>query len=75
MNAALLLAAGLALLVGGGDLLVRGASRAARDIWVLLAGTGLLLLLLRTGWRIGRLEGAVLLAGYAAYLAAITLGG
>ncbi|MCJ8191611.1 calcium/sodium antiporter [Sphingomicrobium aestuariivivum] len=42
---------------------------AGLDIWILLATVGLLLMFLRTGWTIHRWEGAVLLAGYAAYMA------
>lgn len=38
------------------------------DIWVLLAVTTLLLLFLRSGWTLQRWEGAVFLAGYAAYV-------
>ena len=44
------------------------------DIWVMLAATVLLLVFSVTGWRISRGEGAVLLAGYAAYLAVLILG-
>lgn len=44
------------------------------DIWVMLAATVLLLVFSVTGWRISRGEGAVLLAGYAAYLAVLMLG-
>ena len=39
----------------------------AVDIWVMLAATALLLLLGRTGFRITRVEGAIMLAGYVAY--------
>ena len=39
------------------------------DIWVLCAVSALLLLLARTGWRIDRREGAVMLACYVAYTA------
>lgn len=42
---------------------------AALDIWVMLAATALLVVFARTGWRVGRREGAVMLALYAAYLA------
>ncbi|MBB4285507.1 calcium/sodium antiporter [Roseospira goensis] len=41
---------------------------AAVDIWVMLAATGALLAAVVSGWRVTRLEGAVLLAGYAIYL-------
>ncbi len=41
---------------------------AGRDIWVMLAATGALLLFAVTSWRISRREGAVLLIGYVAYL-------
>ncbi|WP_306120904.1 MULTISPECIES: calcium/sodium antiporter [unclassified Roseitalea] len=37
------------------------------DIWVMLAATWLLLLFARTGWRVGRREGAVMLAAYVCY--------
>lgn len=42
------------------------------DIWVLLGVTALLIVQLRSGWRLSRIEGAVLLAlycGYTAFLA------
>jgi len=39
------------------------------DIWVMIGAAGLVLLFGRTGWRIGRREGALLILGYAAYLA------
>lgn len=38
------------------------------DIWVMIAAAALVLVLGRTGWRIGRREGGLLLGGYAAYL-------
>jgi cation:H+ antiporter len=41
----------------------------ARDVWVMLAATLLLLVVARTRWRIGRREGALLLASYLGYLA------
>jgi len=41
------------------------------DIWVMLAATAALVLFARTGWRIGRREGGLLVLGYAAYLAAL----
>ena len=41
---------------------------AAFDIWVMLAATVVMLVLARTGWRVGRREGAAMLLGYAAYL-------
>ena len=44
------------------------------DIWILLAATLLVLLFLRSGTRIGRLEGAVLLGGYVFYAAWLGLG-
>ena len=46
-------------------------SIAGFDIWVMAGATLLLVVFARTGWRIGRLEGAVLLAGYLGYLAAL----
>jgi cation:H+ antiporter len=39
------------------------------DIWVMLGVTGLLILFAITGWRLIRAEGAIFLAGYAAYIA------
>lgn len=41
------------------------------DIWVMLAATLLLVLLARTGWRLSRFEGVILLAGYGTYLWAL----
>lgn len=41
----------------------------ARDVWVMVAASALLLVVARTWWRIGRREGAVLLALYLGYLA------
>jgi cation:H+ antiporter len=38
------------------------------DIWVMAAAAILLVVLARTGWRIGRIEGGVMLALYVAYL-------
>lgn len=38
------------------------------DIWVMLAATAALIAAVFTGWRVSRLEGGVMLAGYAAYL-------
>jgi cation:H+ antiporter len=42
----------------------------AFDAWLLLAVTVLLIPFMRTGWRIGRVEGAVFAALYAAFIAA-----
>jgi cation:H+ antiporter len=42
----------------------------AFDVWVLLAVTVLLIPFMRTGWRIGRGEGAVFVAVYVAFIAA-----
>ena len=39
------------------------------DQWVMLGAAGILVLFLYTGMRLSRWEGAVLLAGYAAYIA------
>lgn len=44
------------------------ASIAGFDIWVMLAATVAFLVLARTGWRVGRGEGAVLVAAYAGYV-------
>jgi cation:H+ antiporter len=38
------------------------------DNLVMVAVSAIFLLMARTGWRIGRREGAVLLAGYVAYV-------
>jgi len=38
------------------------------DIWVMLATTLLLVTFARTGWRIGRAEGGIMVASYFAYL-------
>ena len=43
------------------------------DIWIMLGVTLLLLLQLRSGWRLSRVEGAVLLALYAGYTALLAL--
>jgi len=42
---------------------------AALDVWVMLAATGALAAFAWSGWRISRLEGGCLLAGYLAYVA------
>ena len=44
------------------------------DVWVMLAATLALAAAAVTGWRVTRGEGAVLLAGYVAYLAWLALG-
>jgi cation:H+ antiporter len=46
---------------------------AAFDIWVMLGVTALLIAQLRSGWRLSRAEGALLLALYAAYATALAL--
>lgn len=46
----------------------------ALDIWVMTGATLLLLAFARTGWRIGRREGALLLTGYAGYTAFLVAG-
>ena len=38
------------------------------DVWVMVAASALLLLVGRSGWRVGRREGAALLAGYVLYV-------
>lgn len=43
------------------------------DIWVMCGASVLLVVFAWTGWRIGRREGGVMLAGYAAYLAWLLL--
>lgn len=42
---------------------------ASFDIWVMCAATALMVFFARTGWRVGRREGGLMLALYAAYLA------
>lgn len=46
----------------------------AVDIWVMLAATAALILFAATRHRIGRIEGALLAAGYAAYIAWLAAG-
>lgn len=46
---------------------------AAFDIWVMLGVTALLLVQLRSGWRLSRAEGALLIALYCAYTALLAL--
>ncbi len=46
---------------------------AAFDIWVMLAATAALILFAVTSWRINRVEGGILLAGYTGYLTTVTL--
>jgi cation:H+ antiporter len=43
------------------------------DIWVLVGTTALLILFLRSGWRLRRTEGGIFLALYAAYMAWLAL--
>jgi cation:H+ antiporter len=43
------------------------------DIWVMLAATLLLLVVARTGWRVGRAEGAAMILAYAVYIGALAL--
>ena len=50
------------------------AEIARLDIWVMLAATALLILFVRTGMRIVRIEGAVLLAAYGGYVAWLAVG-
>ena len=49
------------------------AEIAAFDIWVMLGVTALLIVQLRSGWRLSRLEGAALVVLYAAYTAFLAL--
>jgi cation:H+ antiporter len=49
------------------------AEIAAFDIWVMLGVTALLIVQLRSGWRLTRIEGAILVALYAAYTAFLAL--
>lgn len=46
---------------------------AAIDVWVMLGVTALLIMQLRSGWRLSRIEGAVLLALYCGYTAILAL--
>lgn len=46
---------------------------AAFDIWIMLGATALLILFAVSRWRIGRIEGGVLLAAYVAYTAWLVL--
>ena len=48
--------------------IVVDASIAAFDIWVMLAATAALILFAHTAHRISRIEGALLIAGYAVYI-------
>jgi cation:H+ antiporter len=43
------------------------------DVWVMLGTTALLIVQLRSGWRLSRIEGGVLLALYCGYTAILTL--
>lgn len=49
------------------------AEIAAFDIWVMLGVTALLIVQLRSGWRLSRIEGVVLVALYVAYTAFLAL--
>ncbi|MCX9147148.1 calcium/sodium antiporter [Erythrobacter sp. WG] len=49
------------------------AEIAGFDIWVMLGVTALLLVQLRSGWRLSRVEGALLVALYAAYTTFLVL--
>ena len=49
------------------------AEIAAFDIWVMLGVTALLIVQLRSGWRLSRIEGVLLMALYAAYTAFLAL--
>lgn len=60
------LIAGLAMLIGGGNLLVRGASGIARPM--LLLSLILLPISISSMRKITRAEGAMLLAGYCTYV-------
>lgn len=43
------------------------------DIWVMVAATVLMLVMVRSGWRVTRLEGALLLSGYGLYIGVLAL--
>lgn len=49
------------------------AEIAGFDIWVMLAVSALLIVQLRSGWKLSRLEGGVLLASYCVYTAFLVL--
>lgn len=49
------------------------ASVASFDIWVMLCATAALIVFAITSWRINRIEGGLLLTGYAGYLTVIAL--
>jgi len=49
------------------------AEIAAFDIWVMLGVTALLIVQLRSGWKLSRIEGALLVALYAAYTTLLVL--
>lgn len=49
--------------------LVVPAQIAELDVWIMLAATLVFILFARTGWRIGRREGAAMIIAYAAYVA------
>jgi cation:H+ antiporter len=49
------------------------AEIAAFDIWVMLGVTALLIVQLRSGWRLSRIEGALLMVLYAGYTALLAL--
>jgi cation:H+ antiporter len=49
------------------------AEIAAFDIWVMLGVTALLIVQLRSGWKLSRIEGALLVALYAGYTAFLAL--
>jgi cation:H+ antiporter len=43
------------------------AQIAVMDIWVMLAATALLMIAATSRWRIGRIEGGLMLGGYIGY--------
>jgi cation:H+ antiporter len=45
------------------------------DIWVMVAATLALLIFARTGWRVGRREGAAMVTAYLAYVGVLLFGG
>ncbi|MFP6742807.1 MAG: sodium:calcium antiporter, partial [Alphaproteobacteria bacterium] len=51
------------------------ASVAATDIWVMTGVMGLFVVLLVTGWKLSRAEGAAMLALYVGYMAFLAVGG
>jgi len=56
------------------DIIPTPPATAAFDVWVLIAVSVLMIVFMRTGWRLGRREGAVLVLLYAVFVVAQFLG-